>query len=51
MSQSNTNENDVPIVYLSEKERRDSDRAYRKFMRRRGIPASYGTLKKEEDYV
>ncbi len=41
MSKSNTNENDVPIVYLTEKERKASDRAYRKFMRRRGFPMSY----------
>lgn len=29
--------NDYPYVVLSEKEKRASERAYRKFMRRRGL--------------
>lgn len=46
-----TTDKDVPIVSLSDKEREQSDKAYRKFLRRRGLPLSNYFPKWERENV
>jgi hypothetical protein len=44
-----TTDKDVPYVSLSDKEREQTNRAYRKFMRRRGLPLSISYPKWEKE--